>query len=100
EANRIYGELLDEPDLTEEDYQVIGIGLLSGDEFDRAAEAFRKALALNPYSRDAMYNLAQAIYRQGLALEERRQAASGDEQVKAAPHLGALAPGPDKPAGE
>lgn len=90
EANRIYGELLDEPDLTEEDYQVIGIGLLSGDEFDRAAEAFRKALALNPYSRDAMYNLAQAIYRQGLALEERRQAASGDEQVKAATDLGAL----------
>ena len=90
EANRIYSDLLSEPDLTEAEYQSIGVGLMGGNEFDRAAEAFRKVLAVNPYSRDAMYNLAQAIYRQGMQLEELRQTASGDERVKAATDLSGL----------
>jgi len=90
EASEIYAEILSQPDLTETEYTAIGIGLMNGDDFVRAAEAFRKALALNPYSRDAMYNLAQSIYRQSLKVLEQREAASGDEQVKAATDLGAL----------
>ena len=91
EASEIYAEIMNQPDLTETEYLAIGIGLMNGDDFGRASEAFRKALALNPYSRDAMYNLAQSIYRQTMQVLEQREAAGGDEQVKAATdHLGAL----------
>src|SRR5690606_10693846 len=90
EASEIYTELMSQPDLTDSELFSIGIGLYNAEEFERAAEAFRKTLAVNPHSRDALYNLAQAIYRQSVQIEEQREKGSGDEQVKAASDLGTM----------
>lgn len=90
EASEIYAELMSQPDLTDAELFSIGIGLYNADEFERAAEAFRKTLALNPHSRDALYNLGQAIYRRSVQIEEQREKGSGDEQVKAASDLGTM----------
>lgn len=90
EASEIYTELMSQPDMSDGELFSIGIGLYNANEFARAAEAFRKSLALNPHSRDALYNLAQALYRQSTQLEEMREKASGDEQMKAASDLGKL----------
>jgi tetratricopeptide (TPR) repeat protein len=87
EAGEIYTELMGQADVTANDLFTIGLGLYNSDQFVRAAEAFRKSLELNPHSRDALYNLAQALYRQSTDLEEAREKASGDEQRKAAADL-------------
>jgi len=38
----------------------IGVAAFNAQDFERAAEAFDKAVSRNPYSRDAVYNLANA----------------------------------------
>lgn len=87
EAGEIYSEMMGEADLTANDLFTIGLGLYNGEQFARAADAFRRALELNPHWRDALYNLAQSLYRQSTDLEELREKASGDEQRKAAADL-------------
>lgn len=71
EATEIYNELLQRTDLSDDQYVMAGIGLFRGEDYVRAADAFRTALELNPYSRDALYNLAQALYLQSRQLEDR-----------------------------
>ncbi|HEX7090182.1 MAG TPA: tetratricopeptide repeat protein [Longimicrobiales bacterium] len=87
EAAEIYTELMGQADVTANELFTIGLGLYNGEQFARAAEAFRKSLELNPHARDALYNLAQALYRQSTSLEEAREKASGDEERKAAADL-------------
>lgn len=48
----------------------IGVERFQADQFPEAADAFRQALELSPYSRDNLYNLAQAIYTQTTEREE------------------------------
>jgi tetratricopeptide (TPR) repeat protein len=78
QAAEIYAELLQRTDLNDRDYFQVGIGLFQAERHPQAVEAFRKALALNPASRDALYNLAQALYIQANKLEEGRTSVAAD----------------------
>jgi tetratricopeptide (TPR) repeat protein len=75
EASKVYQELLS-GDLSDDEFFQVGVGLFRGNQYAPAADAFRKALAKNPSSRDTHYNLAQAIYSQVQDLEDARAKAS------------------------
>lgn len=70
-AMELYNELLSRADLKEQDYFIVGVGLFRVEAYDRSADAFRKALELNPYNRDARYNLAQALYQVAAGMEPK-----------------------------
>lgn len=72
-----------------------GIDAFTAQKYTEAADGFRRALKINPYSRDYAYNLAQALFVHAGKLEETRKAAEAgrkgakgedlkkiDEQVK------------------
>jgi tetratricopeptide (TPR) repeat protein len=61
-AQAIYSALLDRDDLTPRDYFNAGIGLFQSEQYALAAQAFEQVAAVAPESRDANYNLAQALY--------------------------------------
>lgn len=69
EADRLYAELVGQEGLSEEQLFQIGAGLYEAGRYDGAAEAFRKAVALNPFSRDAHFNLAQSLYQRARELQ-------------------------------
>lgn len=81
EAQALYNQILDREDLTSDDYFQIGIGFFNTGDYDRAAEAFRDAAELNPYSRDALLNLVQSLYSQAIDLEESEQSAERDARL-------------------
>ncbi len=78
EAAKIYNELLG-MDLSDLEFFNVGVGLYRANQHTQAADAFRKAIAKNPYLRDAYYNLAQATYGQAADLEEQKVKAKGAE---------------------
>jgi tetratricopeptide (TPR) repeat protein len=82
EAARIYTELLARGDLQDRDYMAIGLGLFRAEQFDRAEDAFAKALELNPYLRDARFNQSQSIYARAVALERERETARGADATR------------------
>lgn len=52
-------------------YASIGVGMFQAQHYDSAAVYFGDALKINPYYRDALHNLSQALYLQTSALEQR-----------------------------
>jgi Flp pilus assembly protein TadD len=82
EAEGIYGELLDRPDLGADQHFQIGIGLFNAGEYERAAESFATAARLNPHSRDAHLNLVQSLYTAALDLEQEPQTAQRDARLR------------------
>ena len=72
EAAKMYSELLSQ-DLSDTEFFNVGVGLFKANQFEPAAEAFRKAVTKNPHMRDAHYNLAQAVYSHAQALETQKQ---------------------------
>lgn len=48
-----------------------GVDAFTARNFDEAIAAFQKAQALNPYSRDYIFNLAQSIWAKGTSIEEK-----------------------------
>jgi tetratricopeptide (TPR) repeat protein len=78
----VYDDLLRSGELTEVEWFNAGVGLYGADQYELAAKAFRKAIEANPYARDALYNLGQAIYAAASAAEEQR--AASPESGKAA----------------
>lgn len=62
EANAIYTELLSGSDLTPTQLFNIGVSLFNANEYVRAAEAFGRVTQVQPNSRDAWYNQANALY--------------------------------------
>jgi tetratricopeptide (TPR) repeat protein len=78
EASKVYQELLS-GDLSDDDFFQVGVGLFRGNQYAQAADAFRKVIAKNPSSRDAHYNLAQAIHSQVQDLEDARAKAAAGE---------------------
>ncbi|HUH12570.1 MAG TPA: tetratricopeptide repeat protein, partial [Longimicrobiales bacterium] len=71
EAAKLYTELLETEQLTAENYFRIGLGLFGAEEYERSAAAFERSLTMNPYSRDALYNLGQAVYSTSRQLEQK-----------------------------
>ena len=66
-----------------------GVDHFQAERFDDAAAAFEKALALNPHSRDYVYNHAQAVYAKATKIEDARdklmeEAAAATKAKKAA----------------
>src|SRR5690606_26697634 len=55
--------------LSEDQLFQIGAGLFEAGRYDGAVDAFRKAVALNPFSRDAHFNLAQSLYQRAQELQ-------------------------------
>lgn len=66
-------------DLDGQDLLAVGVGLFQAEQYARAADIFRRAVVLNPYDRDALYNLANSY----LALEDGPQLLSASEQLRA-----------------
>ncbi len=58
------------------------ITAFNADSFTVAAAEFRKALEVNPYSRDYAYNLAQSIYSEAQKIDEQRKAAKPADQAQ------------------
>ena len=81
-AQAIYDNLLSAEGLGMRDYMNIGVGLYTGEAFAQAADAFRIVTEVAPDSRDAVYNLAQALF----------DAEAWDELLEVGPRLIALDP--------
>jgi tetratricopeptide (TPR) repeat protein len=62
EARRIYDELMSAPDLTSTDLFNIGVGLFNAEDYERAAQAFRRVTEMSPNNRDAWFNLLNSLY--------------------------------------
>src|SRR5690606_2910116 len=62
EASEIYTRLLGASDVTATQLFNIGVSLFNANEYVRAAEAFGRVTELQPNSRDAWYNQANALY--------------------------------------
>lgn len=60
-AADLFSEVLSREDLTPEQYYQVGVGLFNASRFAGAATAFERAVAANPYFRDAVFNLSQAL---------------------------------------
>jgi tetratricopeptide (TPR) repeat protein len=61
-VDALYNNLLNRPGLTEADLANAGVGLFRIEEYDRAAQAFAQAAAMNPFNRDARLNLVQTYF--------------------------------------
>lgn len=57
----LYDKLLARTDLEERELFNAGVGLYQIENYDQAAEAFRRAAEMNPFNRDARLNLAQTL---------------------------------------
>jgi tetratricopeptide (TPR) repeat protein len=61
-AQAIYERLLGSEGMGAREYFNAGIGLFQGEQYELSAMAFEKVVEVTPDSRDANYNLAQALY--------------------------------------
>lgn len=61
-AQDLFADLLSREGLDASDYFTIGVGLYQVDEFEGAADAFRRAREVVPNHRDVVFNLAQTLY--------------------------------------
>lgn len=57
----LYDQLLSRDDLGERELFNAGVGLYQIENYDQAAQAFRRAAEMNPFNRDARLNLAQTL---------------------------------------
>ena len=55
--------------MSADEYYKVGVGLFNAGRFEAAARAFERAVAANPYVRDAVFNLSQALLAQSGQLE-------------------------------
>lgn len=70
EAAAMFDQVLNMQGLDAIDYYQIGIGLFNAGRFEGAVTAFERASQANPYFRDALYNLAQALLARGNELAD------------------------------
>lgn len=80
-AEAMYNDLLDREGLTANQYFQAGIGFFNTSQYGRAADAFSRAAEMNPYSRDALLNVVQALYSHSQQLEESEEEVSDAELV-------------------
>ncbi len=60
-ARAILDEIFQRPDLDERGFYNAGVAFYQIEDYDGAAEAFRKVAEMNPLNRDAVLNLAQTL---------------------------------------
>jgi tetratricopeptide (TPR) repeat protein len=62
-----------------------GVDQFQGEKYDEAAASFRRAMQINPHSRDYLFNLTQSFYAKAGKIEDERTAvlAQADELTKA-----------------
>ncbi len=65
EASGIFEEVLSREDLTPQQWVEVGVGLYNSNDFEKAAVAFGKARASNPYNKEAMENYVNASVQAG-----------------------------------
>jgi len=82
EADRLYAELVGKEGLSEDQLFQIGAGLYEAGRFDGAVEAFRKAVTVNPFSRDAHFNLAQSLYQRAQELQPEGGAGAPSPELR------------------
>ncbi len=70
EAATLFSEVLNMEGLADDDLYQAGIGLFNAGRFADAAAAFDRAVAINPYFRDAAFNLTQALMALGNERED------------------------------
>lgn len=80
EAAALFDEVLNMQGLDAIDYYQIGVGLFNAGRFDGAVTAFERAVDANPYFRDAVYNLAQALLARASQISD---AGASDAEVNA-----------------
>jgi len=61
EAFQVYDNLLNRPGLTSADLYNIGVGFYQGEDYERAAQAFKKAADASPKDRDAIEMWARSL---------------------------------------
>lgn len=83
DAEALFTEIFSRDDLTSAEYFQVGIGFFNTGDYARAAEAFKEAAELNPYSRDALLNLVQSLYSQALEIEKADASPERDQQLNA-----------------
>jgi len=76
-ADSVSAQVLAREDLDEAQLHRIGATLFASQRYAEAATAFRRALELNPYSRDAYFNLGQALYLHVRAITEGQGGQAG-----------------------
>ena len=76
-ADSVSAKALAREDLDEAQLHRLGAALFAAQRYAEAATAFRRAAALNPYSRDAYFNLGQALYLHVRALSEGQGGEAG-----------------------
>jgi tetratricopeptide (TPR) repeat protein len=81
DASAMYEELLATDDLSDVTWFNAGVRLYSADQPVLAAQAFRKSVEINPYSRDGWYNYGQALYAVSNAIETEKAAAAEADQA-------------------
>ncbi len=81
EAAAIYEKLLTRDDLSDIEWFNAGVGLYTANNYTLAMKAFEKSVEENPYSRDANYNLGQAIVGVTAELEQKRSDATDAEKA-------------------
>lgn len=64
DAMAVYRELLGAPNLSPEEMMSVGIGLFQSQQYEQAAQAFRRVTETQAHNRDAWYNLLNALYAQ------------------------------------
>lgn len=60
EATQIFQEIMGREDLTEGQWNQVGIGLFDAENYEEAREAFQKGREVNPFAKDLMENLISA----------------------------------------
>jgi tetratricopeptide (TPR) repeat protein len=81
EAEALYRELMERPDLTADNLFQIGVGLFNAGEYEAAANAFEASVELNPYSRDGYLNLVQSLFSAAMELEEEAETPARDARL-------------------
>lgn len=69
-----------------------GVHAFSADDFVKAAQDFRDAIKINPYSRDFQFNLAQSLYARARDLEAKKDSVSPEEKSSINQELGQIYP--------
>jgi tetratricopeptide (TPR) repeat protein len=89
-ASAMYRELLRRDDLGESSLFNIGVGLFRAEQYSASADAFRRAIGINPQAHEALYNLSQALLALSGVAQKDLEAADAARKPQLNAELGRL----------